>query len=244
MGFWLISATASYGISQESNALCQKSKSDFISDLARRENRISFRNQGGLLNAGVCWWHSRFQRNALYLTQYAPHLPPLTQIRDVKRLFRKIKRARSVVVIPGFQNLYSFSEAWSEVMISELERWQRIDGFLYQRWITGLTGKVVLTGRALEKNFKKIQTNLEEHFVIPFLKVQSRGPDAHAWLAVGAYQKAGQGYYIETVDSNYPTDPFRDYNMGQSQILQQTPYLEFRLEQKRIAKTLDSYCER
>ena len=37
-------------------------------------NLMSFKNQGGLFNGGVCWWHSRFQRNIFYLSIFRPDL--------------------------------------------------------------------------------------------------------------------------------------------------------------------------
>lgn len=40
--------------------------------IVKRENLISFTNHGGLVNGRICWWYSRFERIATYLTYYRP----------------------------------------------------------------------------------------------------------------------------------------------------------------------------
>src|SRR5690606_497658 len=39
------------------------------------QERLGLVNGGGLLGSGVCWWHSQFQRAALFLTYLRPDLP-------------------------------------------------------------------------------------------------------------------------------------------------------------------------
>ena len=104
---------------------------DFVKDLTMdSSNLMTMRNHGGILNSGVCWWHSRFQRNALYLTIYKPALDKPDQ-NEVVRIIKKIRAAREVVTIPGYRNFAEFSYDNEALIQRELEKWQKGDGIIY-----------------------------------------------------------------------------------------------------------------
>src|SRR5438270_754213 len=56
-------------------AYCSRTREDFLSAGFSPSQRLSFGNTGGIAHGGVCWWHSRFQRAAIYLTIFRPDLP-------------------------------------------------------------------------------------------------------------------------------------------------------------------------
>jgi hypothetical protein len=70
-------------------------------------NTLDFTNPPGHFNAGLCWWHSRFQRNAFYLATYSPDSPRPNES-QAKEIIAKIINGDEVVEIPGFENMNSF----------------------------------------------------------------------------------------------------------------------------------------
>jgi hypothetical protein len=67
-------------------------------------NLFSFSNTGGILNGGVCWWHSRMQRAALYLTVYLPDMPPPSKP-EVRRILCDLMTA---------QKEMRYKDVWSD----------------------------------------------------------------------------------------------------------------------------------
>lgn len=102
----LMTAHTSYAAvaSQSAAEYCvDRRDENFMQDLAKNsQNHLAFRNSGGLLNGGVCWWHSRFTRNALYLAIYRPDLPRPNGD-QMASIIRDIRNGRTVVTIssPG-----------------------------------------------------------------------------------------------------------------------------------------------
>ena len=101
----------------------------FKAQAYQTENHLGVTNHGGLFNGGVCWWHSLFQRSALYLTVFLPNQPKpnADQIEDI---VHAIAAGKQVVEIPGYQNILEFSLANWPVIQKKLEEWQLVDGFL------------------------------------------------------------------------------------------------------------------
>ena len=168
------------------------------SKLSSRNNRLSFTNQGGLFNSGVCWWHSRFTRNANYLAFFSPNKPPLF---DPTELIKKIRKGREVVEIPGFRNLREFSTYYQNEIQDVLENWQIVDGAINQQWVVGLWGKSEVSESNMKKRMDKLHARVSNGEVV-YQKLQIDGIDAHAWLVVGMEKFSG-GYNLYVVDSNY-----------------------------------------
>lgn len=219
---------------------------DYFKNMLRESsNRISFVNHGGLLNAGVCWWHSRFQRAATYLTTYRPELPKPTY-KEAKKLIRSIRKRRSVVIIPGYQNLNEFSSAWPQLIQKTLERWQIIDGFIFQSWIIGLSGKTKTTAQKMKDKMDQLYIDVMIHKNISYQMLQLAGIDAHAWLVLEMTPITG-GYNLLIVDSNYLnlqtyTYKFNDTNLYYRYTTEFVPYLQKKRELKRIFRRMQKYC--
>ena len=111
---------------------------------------LSFRNQGGLFGGGVCWWHSRFTRNAAYIVRFRPDLAAPTEA-EAKKIIKSIRRAKKIVEVPGFDSLLDFSRRHGDLILRELEAWQRKDGFINQQWVAGLSGSSENKPEALER---------------------------------------------------------------------------------------------
>jgi hypothetical protein len=113
------------GPSLSAESFCADRKNiDFVKDLTLSSNNLmSFTNHGGLANGGVCWWHSRFQRNALYLTLYKPDLPKPND-EETRDIVAAIRAGDAVVEIPGYKNFAEFSKDKEAAIQRELEKWQ------------------------------------------------------------------------------------------------------------------------
>ena len=122
-------AVAGLTPSQSKDQFCaDRSESSFNKTLLQNElNMMGFANEGGIANGGVCWWHSRFQRNATYLTIYKPSEKKPSK-EQAKNIITKIKLAKEVVIIPGFRNFSEFTSTYQSEIQSELNKWQKLDG--------------------------------------------------------------------------------------------------------------------
>lgn len=219
----------------------------FVKDLTMDSNNLmAFRNHGGLINGGVCWWHSRFQRNALYLTIYKPRLAKPTA-EEAKELIKQIREAKDVVVIPGYRNFYDFSAENAQQIQRELEKWQKGDGVIRFAWVKGLAGTSSVAAEELKASMDALYTEVEINNNIAYNKLQIPGIDAHAWLVVNV-EKVKGGYNLEVLDSNYPsrTEIYR-YREGDTELnyhgyFKFTPYLERTNEMEKIKKAIAKKC--
>jgi hypothetical protein len=240
-----MAATASKSVRQ----FCvDRQDTDFIQDLSKNpHNHLAFRNHGGLINGGVCWWHSRFTRNALHLTIFRPELPRPSE-RDMASLIKDIRQGRTVVTIPGFNNLREFSSdrTAANLIQKELEAWQRMDGFVRQQWIVGLSG----SRRVSAENMTRRMDTLYDYVVgdknVAYQRLQMPGVVAHAWLVVDM-DKTRDGYKLHVHDSNYfgiQEWTFREgmthFNYGG--FGEFTPYLERQRELRNIQNVASRFC--
>ena len=190
-----------FSVSESSRSkLCEKNVNQ---SLRFSENRLSFKNGGGLANAGVCWWHSRFLRNASYLAFFFPNkgLPENRYIVTIKKrlgrklptrvrtpapgsimeILLKIKRGREIVEIPGFLNLYEFSTHFEREIQGVLEGWQREDGLIWQKWIVGLSGRTSIEPKKLQKIMDQAYAQVKQGRLV-YQRLQLPGINSHAWL--------------------------------------------------------------
>lgn len=220
-------------------------KNYFKQILLDRSNRMSFTNYGGLLNGGVCWWHSRFQRAATYLTIYSPSRPKPSK-KEAKKLIRTIRKRRSVVVIPGYENFYQFSKDWKELIHKSLERWQIIDGFIFQSWVVGLSGRHRTSARKLRDRMDQLYIDAVIYNNISYQMLQFKGISAHAWLVLNM-EPIENGYEVQIVDSNYTTLKNYTYQYGDTRLIYNSrtefvPYLQKKKELERIYQRMKQYC--
>lgn len=209
---------------------------------------MGFRNHGGLLNGGVCWWHSRFHRNALYLGVFRPDLNRPSED-DAKKIIKKIRKGRSIVEIPGYRNLRDFSIDNDYLIQKELEAWQRTDGFINQQWLIGLLGTPKRSANGMRRMMDGVYDRVVNQGDVTYQKLQIKGIDAHAWLVVDM-KKTKTGYILYAVDSNFPGelqkvrynygDKFFHYNRWYGEF---APYTGRKAELKRVKKVIKKFCE-
>ncbi len=220
---------------------------DIMSDYSSEPNNLmSFKNQGGVFNGGVCWWHSRFQRNVFYLSLFRPDLPKLDP-KNVKALIKEIRAGKSVVTIPGFYNFNEFSNLYKKEILKELEDWQIYDGVILGAWIDGLKGETKTSASILLQKMDEIYEYVEIDKKIAYLKLQMKGITAHAWLIVGI-KRGPNGFDVGLIDSNNPmrTENYT-YKIGDESFYDKSygnfvPYLEFIREETRLQTVAQVYC--
>jgi hypothetical protein len=236
--------------------------------LTQESNRLSFLNSGGLANGGVCWWHSRFLRNATYLAYFDPEksIPEDAYVwktvpnpggkgsrRDrvpapgsIKDILQKIKAGRDVVEVPGFANLADFSRHFQDEIQDLLNQWQIEDGFIYQQWVRGLSGSVVVAPEHLAKIMDELHARVSDGEIV-YQKLQIEGVTAHAWLVIGS-QKTNSGYRIDVIDSNYHSPQTYTYSRGDTSLNHYwygafTPYIEQTGEEARLLRIRNKVCD-
>lgn len=219
----------------------------FLKTLIEDESsQMVLRNQGGIFNGGVCWWHSRFQRNAIYLTIFRPDQPRPTK-REALEIIRKIRFAHEVIEIPGFINFREFALEYAYDIQLELEKWQKFEGFFKFAWIEGLRGKSKVKAQKLKKLMDKIYDEVENDNSIAYNKLQIPGITAHAWLVVNM-EKLEDGYILKILDSNFPNEiqSYR-YHIGDTQFnyhgyFRFVPYLAKQRELKKLKRIISTFC--
>lgn len=167
-------------------------------------NTLAFRNHGGIANKGVCWWHSRFQRNALYLAIFRPETAKDSES-VIKEKIKKIRSGKEIVVFNGFNDLYELSIDHGDLIQRELERWQKSDGIVKFKWVQGLRGKPVLEPQAMRAMLDDLYERVVTNKQITYQKLQFKGIDAHAWLVVDM-ERTFNGYRLFIIDSLTPSD--------------------------------------
>lgn len=240
--------TASQSIQQ----FCSdRNSSTFIKELASNSsNLMGFQNAGGIANGGVCWWHSRFQRNALYLTIFHPEEKRASES-NVLKMIKTIRSGDQVVVIPGFNNFNDFSATYQNEIQAELNKWQKSDGIVKFSWVVGLSGENITTPKNMKKMMDELYQYVEVEGNIAYEKLQIKGIEAHAWLVVKMIPyKDGyrDGYDLEIIDSNNPSVTLTyQYREGQTSFTNYyygkfTPYLERKSELSKIKGTIAKRC--
>ncbi len=179
-------------------------------------NLLSFRNSGGLLRKGVCWWHSRFTRNALYLVYFEPEKPPPGP-GEAKAVVRSVMKGSRVVMIPGYRCLADYSRDHRKVIQRMLERRQLHDGIVRFAWVNGLAGASSLPPASLAKLMAGIHRGLAFQGIM-YVKFQTPGLDAHALLLTGARELPGGGLAVSYLDSNGIGEEVLEYRPGMDRL--------------------------
>ena len=242
----LISAPTVMAETKKSFCSDRSSSKSIKSNKFRSSQFLSFRNQGGLMNAGACWWHSRFQRNAIVLAKFSPQLR-VPDEKGIKDIVKAIRKGKKVVEIPGFHNMRDFSYQNAGAIQRELDKWQKSDGILRQQWIVGLAGTSNTTASKLEKKMNELYQYVNVEGNIAYEKLQIKGIDAHAWL-VSDVVKTSRGYDIKVLDSNYQRTEKYSYKRGMTSFYHSyygnfVPYLERKREYKKVLKVVKKYCK-
>jgi hypothetical protein len=221
---------------------------NILQDLASDSTSLmSFKNSGGLFDGGVCWWHSRFQRNILYLSIMRPDLEKPSTKEAMKKIITQIRLGNSVVKIPGYSNLEEFSRENQALIQEELNNWQLYDGIVLGAWINGLKGDTKTTAPKLKSMMDEVYQYVAINKKIVFEKLQIKGITSHAWLIVGM-KKTESGYDLGLIDSNHPRmSSLYTYKKGDQSFFLKgygdfLPYLNFKREEERITLAGKEFC--
>lgn len=214
--------------------------------------RLSFENDGGLGNGGVCWWHSRFQRAAWYLADFHPEKPKPSD-REATRIIHRFAHLEGVIEVPGYSDFSSFSKDFEPLIQRELNQWQIRDGFINQAWIRGLSRKSEYNPRRAAQVMAKLYEDYlgdrsKNH--VPWVKLQMPGLVAHAALILSIVRDAEANYTIEAVDSNFP-DEIKTWNFEQGDTHIETidyekmmPFDGYERDLNKIDRSLRDFCHR
>lgn len=215
--------------------------------LANPMNQLSFQNQGGLLEGGVCWWHSRFTRAAAYLAIFDPEQPKPNR-EEAKEIINTIRKRKDIVVIPGYRNLYEFSLAYGDEILDKLEDWQKSDSLTKFSWFNGMTKEKDLKPEKLERKMDELFERISKGEAV-YQMLQMPGIVAHAWIAVGM-EKTTNGYIVHAIDSNAPAQVVQfPYYKGSSRLdyvlipgYTFVPYTGQTKEERKLRKKLNEEC--
>lgn len=226
---------------------CAKAKDpDYFKSLFyARENQISFLNKGGLMNGGVCWWHSMLTRAAQYLTVYRPDLPKASSDQAYK-IVQWLSANKGVVEIPGYRNFYEFSADHSNTILSALEGWQIVDGGFAFGWVRGVSGNHKVDADEFAKMMNETYKIVKSEKKVAYQKLQIEGIESHAWLVVDM-EKTGNGYILDVVDSNYRGVSQVHYVKGMTQLreYESVPYTSRNaFDYRSFTWAIDQYCKR
>ncbi len=227
--------------------LCERVGEGLNSYLLETSSRISFRNQGGLMNGGVCWWHSRLQRSSAFLAEFQPEADKPSDAK-VKAILRSLKLMNSTVVIPGYVDFYSFTRANFKLVQAFLESWQREDGFLNQEWIRGISGQYELPADEMKVRMDTLYSQFTKSLQPVWIMAQIKGITSHSFLLL-EMNPIENGYELKLIDSNAPIQTKTTiYREGQrflknlSDSYSFVPYLGFQKDLVAIKKTIEKAC--
>ncbi len=221
---------------------CDISRSGGLGPFIEREsNRLDFRNYGGMFDKGVCWWHSRFTRNATLLSNFVAHGDEI----DIQEIVKTIRKGKRVVTIPGYADLKEFSRIYEDEIQAEIEKWQRIDGLVRQQWVVGLWGRRRLPAKKLRHRMEYLYDYMQQGN-IAYLMLQLKGFSSHGWL-VSSMERFDKGYKLTIIDSNYPDPVYYYYRFGDTFFQrpgygQFIPYLAKKDEMEKLKKARAEFC--
>lgn len=228
-------------------SLCERLDKGAERYLEHSDSRISFKNDGGLLNGGVCWWHARLQRSSAYLAEFKPTLPRPTSS-ELKVILRHLKFQNSVVTIPGFNNFSEFTAVYKNEIQSMLEGWQREDGFFNMQWLRGISGQYQLPS---EKMKERMNILFDQYVKSPqpiWIMAQIKGIESHSFLVLDM-MVTSNGFDLKLIDSNAPQitktvlysygDTFLKHP---SDSYSYVPYLGFQKDFQNLQASVNRYC--
>lgn len=239
-----------FSINTWATPICERSHtSTMVEFLKESTSRMSFKNRGGLMNGGVCWWHSRFQRAAAYLVEFRPDLDAPAD-HEIPQLLKEIKSMSSVITIPGFNNFFDFTQRYQPKIQSLLEAWQREDGFINQQWLRGISGKYELEPAAMRDRMNTLYDQFKRSMKPVWIMAQIKGIESHSFLLVDM-QQTNDGYELLVIDSNFPLEnKVISYHVGQKNLKHPkdkysfVPYLGFQKDFISIERGVSHFCQR
>ncbi|NLP06065.1 hypothetical protein GX411_08970 [Candidatus Fermentibacteria bacterium] len=203
-------------------------------------NLPGFTNEGGLLGRGVCWWHSRLTRAALYLAYFEPGLPGPDGA-GARRALSALMRCERVVAIPGYLCFRDFSMDHRHVVQRFLEQMQIHDGLFRFAWVDGLSGGSSLPPGRLAALMDSIYES-NERDGLSYVKLQVPGWDAHAWIITEMKRTVDGGYLVRYLDSNSTSSASCRFVPGDARVGGRgVPWLQRTRELRKIRKAIEDF---
>jgi hypothetical protein len=244
----MIALVFSFSLHASSDDLfCTRTSLNISEYLGFPSSRISFKNDGGLFNGGVCWWHSRLQRSSAYLVKFAPAKarPSSAQAALILKALREMNQ---VVEIGGYENFNDFTKDNKPLVQKMLNEWQKIDGFFNMQWVRGISGASKLSPGQLEYQMKRVFDFYKSSPVPLWVMAQIKGITSHAFLVVDMVTLP-RGFDLTVIDSNYPSLNFTlHYQFGDTTLVHPksktkfVPYVGFQRDYQLISGALKNYC--
>lgn len=243
MNFWpLFFLLTSTVLAQD---LCTRNQSQIKQHLLQVDSRISFENQGGLINGGVCWWHSRLQRASGYLVKFEPERSPPSGP-ELDHILYSLRTMKQTISIPGYTDFFSFTKDYQKPIQAMLEEWQRRDGFLNFEWIRGISGKHTLPAGEMRERMDKVYNFYKSSPAPVWIMAQIKGITSHSFLLI-SMETHQTGYELEVIDSNHPLETIKiSYHSGDTSLKNDkytfVPYVGFQNDYRLIFKALAQRC--
>lgn len=183
---------------------CARTQTDLKETLTQKSSRIAFKNGGGLINGGVCWWHNRLQRSSAYLVQYRPEENKPTQP-ELLKIYSSLRLMNQVVIIPGYSDFETFSSDHKEGLQNLLNDWQKKDGFFNFEWMRGISGRSSLPAGDMKLRMDDVYKHYKSSPTPLWIMAQIKGLTSHSLLVLTmSYRESG--YDMTVIDSNHPQD--------------------------------------
>lgn len=208
---------------------------------------MSFKNAGGLLNKGVCWWHNRFQRSSAYLIKFNPS-GRRSSLKVIKKQIFSLMRMDRVVVISGYEDFETFSRDFQGEIQAVLNAWQKMDGLLNFEWIRGVSGRSALAADEMEKRMEDVFRHYQSSPVPLWIMAQIKGITSHSFLILNM-ERTTNGFDMDVIDSNKPMKTIRiEYFQGDKNLRPPgekytfVPYVGFQNDFRKISTALKKHC--
>jgi hypothetical protein len=234
-------------VSSFADEFCGRTQSDLKEILSQKSSRIAFKNGGGLINGGVCWWHNRLQRSSAYLVQYRPQENKPTEP-ELQKIYSSLRLMDQVVIIPGYSDFESFSSDHRVGLQNLLNEWQKRDGFFNFEWIRGISGRFSLPAGDMKLRMDDIYNHYKNSPTPLWIMAQIKGLTSHSLLILTmTYRESG--YDMIVIDSNHPQDLVNiEYYHGDTFLHAKgekynfVPYAGFQNDFKNIQAALKKSC--
>jgi hypothetical protein len=217
------------------------------------DDTLAFPNPPGPFGWGMCWLHSRMQRNFTYLANYRPELPQPSR-EEALEIIERIVSQEGVTEIPGYRNLHEFSSAYRAELEGEINTQGVLCVLNPNDCAARLGDGYHPTASELRSNMEQlyqrtlaqpgdiqfIRTRFNEREDAPVLGVLASPLVAHSWLVLSMEPIRDdkdpllspiRGYRMGVIDPNSPkaiTDVvyhFGDIELKGGTVKRSVPYL-------------------
>lgn len=166
-------------------------------------------NSRGDWNLGLCWWHSRMQRAAVYLVDFDPTAKKATKA-EAKVIFAKLSHFEPVV-LPGYQSFANFSYDFKDEFTAELSRWQKRTTFEDPGIALGAWARKTFSSE--EQLYRESSVRLDgllndmQTQPRPIFIMLSASSGLHSFLITGFHASGDGTVRLQYFDSAHPGNP-------------------------------------